>query len=132
MVKEKKCKRCGEIKKLTEYNFIKKTNVYHSWCRPCHNLTGKIYHRKNKYGLNEIDISKLLKKQKNKCAICQKNILQKFHVDHNHETKKVRGLLCHNCNLGLGNFADRIDLLSRAVVFLYERGSYGFKYQKNN
>ena len=39
-------------------------------------------------------------------------------VDHNHETNKIRGLLCHHCNIGLGNFRDSTTLLSVAIEYL--------------
>jgi len=39
-------------------------------------------------------------------------------VDHNHETNKIRGLLCNHCNIGLGNFKDSTTLLSLAIEYL--------------
>jgi len=41
-----------------------------------------------------------------------------WHIDHCHVTKKFRGLLCQNCNLGLGHFKDDISLLKRAIEYL--------------
>ena len=130
MGKEKECQRCFVVKPLTEFNRIRCENRPHPYCRPCHNESSRLYGKKNqykKYNLTYDDVLLMLKKQKYKCAICQGNIKLKFHVDHNHHTKEVRGLLCNTCNTGLGFFKDRIDLLSRAVVFLYERGSYGIQ-----
>jgi hypothetical protein len=43
-----------------------------------------------------------------------------LHVDHNHMTGKVRGLLCHHCNVGIGHFEDNIVLLSNAITYLGE------------
>lgn len=45
--------------------------------------------------------------QSGKCKICMK-VLVKFHIDHCHTTGKVRGLLCHGCNLKLAGFDDPI------------------------
>ena len=39
-------------------------------------------------------------------------------IDYNHNTGKIRKLLCHRCNHGLGNFLDDIDLLSKAIQYL--------------
>ena len=72
-------------------------------------------------------MSILLRKQKYRCCICNSNISNRYCIDHNHKTKEIRGLLCYKCNMGLGKFGDRIDLLSKAIVFLYERGSYGIQ-----
>ncbi|MBE7189396.1 endonuclease VII domain-containing protein, partial [Jatrophihabitans endophyticus] len=50
------------------------------------------------------------------CAICLE--APAAHVDHDHETGRVRGLLCFNCNGALGQFRDRPDLMSRAAIYL--------------
>jgi hypothetical protein len=50
------------------------------------------------------------------CAICRERPAE--HVDHDHETGEVRGVLCFTCNVGLGNFRDRPDLLDKAVHYL--------------
>lgn len=59
------------------------------------------------YGISLVDYKKLLSQQKEKCAICSKHQSEfdyPLHVDHNHQTGKVRGLLCSGCNTGLGHF----------------------------
>ena len=55
------------------------------------------------------------------CAICSTKTpggKGRFHVDHCHDTKVVRGLLCHHCNIGIGNLKHRKDLLLAAVNYL--------------
>ncbi len=42
----------------------------------------------------------------------------RLHVDHCHETGKVRGLLCYNCNNGIGRFKENIDVLKQVVIYL--------------
>jgi len=119
----KKCLICQQVKPKVDFYYYKKQRIHASYCKPCY----KTKSRYRKYNTNEESILKLLKSQKNKCCICWKDIAEKFVVDHNHSTHEIRGLLCVNCNSGLGKFGDRIDLLSKAIVFLYERGSYGNK-----
>jgi len=63
----------------------------------------------------------LLLTQNNKCAIClidMSRVSRKFAVDHDHKTGKIRGLLCGQCNRGLGYFKDNIALLIRAKEYL--------------
>jgi hypothetical protein len=60
--------------------------------------------------------------QGGKCLICKTSDPGghggKLHVDHSHETGKVRGLLCTNCNRGLGFFQDQIENLTAAINYL--------------
>ena len=82
---------------------------------------------KNKYGITRDDYNKLLKDQDGTCRICKK-AGQHFRqgkplplcVDHNHETGKVRGLLCLNCNSGMGKLGDSIELLKEVIKYLEE------------
>jgi len=80
-----------------------------------------------KYGINSEIYNNMVKKQDNKCAICKKeewvmdsrfNKIRSLSIDHCHETKKVRGLLCTNCNHGLGSFKDNINSLLNAIDYL--------------
>lgn len=80
---------------------------------------------KNQYGLTEEDFNRLLVEQNGVCAICgnpetkaQYGKIQPLTVDHDHETGKVRGLLCFNCNIALGKLKDNVFLLERAIEYL--------------
>lgn len=80
-------------------------------------------HRLRKYGLTKHDYEKLLAFQKGRCAICNRLPLEvstreNLVVDHDHETNKVRGLLCHVCNAAIGLLQDRIDILLAAADYL--------------
>lgn len=55
------------------------------------------------------------------CAICSDPIDHKAHVDHEHDTGRIRGLLCGLCNKGLGQFKDDVTRLASAVKYLNER-----------
>jgi hypothetical protein len=82
------------------------------------------YHRKvrlAKYGLTAADFEALLVQQGGACAICRKKFVSIPRVDHNHATGKVRGLLCHSCNTGLGMFQDSRLLVQLADEYLAAR-----------
>jgi hypothetical protein len=88
-----------------------------------HILRRKVYSWNKTYG---IDIThnvylQMLEKQEHKCAICltlDTNFDKLLSVDHCHTTGKVRGLLCNNCNLALGNFNDNVNSLENAIKYL--------------
>jgi hypothetical protein len=73
-----------------------------------------------KYRLTIEQFDAILERQGGVCAICgsanpgPKN----WHVDHNHKTGKVRGLLCHHCNCGIGHFKDAPRLLAKAAEYI--------------
>lgn len=89
-------------------------------------------HFKNKhYFLNhKITLEKyteMFNRQNGKCAICgthQSKLPRNLAVDHNHNTGKIRGLLCFNCNYGLGRFHDNIDHLKNAITYLSTSDSF--------
>jgi hypothetical protein len=77
---------------------------------------------KQEYGLTNEGYDAILKSQFGLCAICGKEQADKrghrLHVDHCHKTGQVRGLLCSNCNQGIGKFQDKIEFLESAVQYL--------------
>ena len=92
-----------------------KTGGRHSYCKPCHNARGKEskqrlyggtreYHLRRRYGIGQAEFDELLAEQGGVCAIC--GAADPQHVDHDHRTGWVRGILCFNCNGGLGQFRD--------------------------
>lgn len=73
------------------------------------------------YGITLEHYEQLFDNQKGGCAICgvhQSSIKTPLHIDHDHKTKKVRGLLCHKCNRGIGLFQDSTDILQKAREYL--------------
>lgn len=74
------------------------------------------------YGLTPEGYNALLEAQDGRCAICGEPgkvwANRNLHVDHDHESGTVRGLLCGRCNVGLGFFGDDIERLSRAITYL--------------
>jgi hypothetical protein len=73
------------------------------------------------YGITIDQRDEMMLRQGAKCAICnvaQVNLGRSLNIDHSHRTGRIRGLLCSECNHGLGKFRDRIDLLYRAIRYL--------------
>lgn len=81
------------------------------------------------YGITPEEYRDILKSQGGGCAICgatesrddskrSKNGKRRLHIDHCHQSGKVRGILCSCCNLGLGKFRDDPNMLERAAMFL--------------
>jgi len=73
--------------------------------------------RKN-YGIGEIEYHRMLEQNGARCFICDRQPLQRFAIDHNHDTKDVRGLPCKQCNYAMGQFGNDPDRLRRAAEFL--------------
>ena len=77
------------------------------------------YRIKKQFNITSEDFNVLLYQQNHQCAICKiSNIKSHFDIDHCHKTKIVRGLLCRSCNMGLGYFKDRPELLEQAADYL--------------
>ena len=74
------------------------------------------------YGITLEQFEEMRTLQKCSCAICGKHELQnknkKLFVDHDHDTGKVRELLCHGCNTGIGLLQDDVELLQKALDYL--------------
>ena len=90
------------------------------YCKPCRNTMIV----EKRHGLKSGELDKMKKAQKNKCAICGKHkdsLKKKLAVDHCHKTGKIRGLLCGNCNNGLGRFQDNVKFLEKAIKYLKEK-----------
>lgn len=71
----------------------------------------------NDYGITLDVFNELFVKQNGCCAIC-KNKLVAPHIDHDHKTGVVRGLLCKPCNQGIGFLRDNVDILNNAIIYL--------------
>ncbi|MBX7133800.1 MAG: endonuclease VII domain-containing protein [Fimbriimonadaceae bacterium] len=133
----KKCSRCQQEKLLDD--FTNHRNGNHGkryWCRACETAHRQRWksenpqraisvsrrHELRTYGLTEADFQTLLDKQGGRCAICGTDKPGRGHahfsVDHDHRTGQIRGLLCGNCNTGLGLFSEDTDLLSAAREYL--------------
>lgn len=90
-----------------------------------HKLTIRNSHLKKSYGISRDQFSGMMASQGCKCLICKIDIKEfsegtkhRACVDHDHDTGQVRGILCHACNRGLGQFADSLERLKAAVEYL--------------
>lgn len=83
-------------------------------------VTQRARRLKSLFNISVEDYEAMYKAQNGCCAICLKinTSGKRLYVDHNHATKEVRGLLCHMCNTGLGNFDDTRENLQSAINYL--------------
>lgn len=119
----KECRKCKLIKSNSEFN---SDNVI-SHCKSCISERGRNNNLKRYYGISKEEYNDLSTKQNNCCAICNKQETAIYastkktkllSVDHCHKTGKIRGLLCSNCNHGIGKFKDDANLLLAALKYL--------------
>ena len=123
----KTCTKC----KSTSNKFWKNQ----AYCVPCQNAYNRAWYKENHakellrrknnnlkrtFGITLDDYYVMLKEQGGGCKICGKaeGATKKLDVDHCHTTGRIRGLLCENCNRGLGLFYDNPDRLRMAADYL--------------
>lgn len=122
------CASCRQ--ELPRTDFGKNRTTYDgltSYCKPCHNTKSKetytrlygssrSYHLKRRYGITAAEYDAMVEAQGGLCLLCRERTPQ--HVDHDHVTGEIRGVLCSCCNQGLGNFRDSVAALRAAVSYL--------------
>lgn len=128
----KKCKCCEIEKDVSEYSYTGGKKYLQPYCEKCRNkkswksrgykpkskLKKRAEKLKLKYGITLEDYDNMFKSQNECCKICGVKQDKVLSVDHCHTTGKVRGLLCFNCNTGLGAFKDNIESLKNAIIYL--------------
>jgi hypothetical protein len=75
------------------------------------------YNLLTKYGMTVADYNQLLEDQEHRCKICGQ-FAEQLCVDHDHESGQVRGLLCNQCNTGIGKLQESVFVLESAIVYL--------------
>ena len=123
----KKCTKCSHTLSLQNFRYRQDRKNYGSWCRRCESMKNI----ESTYGISIQEYEDLRIKQGHSCAICGTHEDEintrgkstelrhrKLVIDHNHLTGKVRGLLCHDCNVALGNLKDSIPRLTSAITYL--------------
>jgi hypothetical protein len=115
----KKCVDCCRFLPIKHFILSNRDKIDAAKCLRCRML--------RKYDINSLLYKRLLNKQKGLCAVCKSkeqgrdhrsNKKIKLAVDHCHKTGKIRGLLCGNCNRGLGIFKDSREILQSAIIYL--------------
>jgi hypothetical protein len=125
----KPCKKCGETLRYIGGSCIKckkerqKLPKYKEYFKeyqklPKYKWKNRENHLKNLYGLTPEDYNNMVLESNNSCSICNETFIKTPHVDHDHITGKIRGLLCHNCNAVLGNAKDNPQILINAAEYL--------------
>jgi Recombination endonuclease VII len=99
----------------------KNNNFWVSKNKEKNNIYKRKYQLNKKYNITLDQFNEMLFKQENKCGICGNTFLRIPDIDHNHKTGKVRGLLCHNCNLIIGLAKDKLTTLNNAIKWIKER-----------
>jgi hypothetical protein len=88
--------------------------------RPDRKAAARDYHLRRKYGITLADYDRRLEEQGGVCAICKEARPEErtLHVDHDHVTGKVRGLLCFRCNNAIGDLRDDVEFAHRLLDYL--------------
>jgi hypothetical protein len=128
------CKECGIEKNISDFYAGRKD------CKDCKNAAARQWRKDNpentqkhlmrmrernkerRYGITQEQFDQMLVDQNNKCKICDiefKNT-KDTHIDHCHNSSVVRGLLCNNCNVALGQFGDNTDIMDNAIKYLVD------------
>lgn len=128
----KRCRNCHKEQSRDEfYADSRNSDGLSAWCKPCLHIYQKEHRtkqseqikqkrRRKAYGITSEEFDTLLSRQHGLCAICggPPTVKRGWCVDHDHTSGKVRGLLCTNCNIGLGNFKENPAALQSAVYYL--------------
>ncbi len=122
------CKGCEAAKPITEF-YVCSGRPHGNYCKVCYRKRTREAARlrtiKYLFGVTSEQYNAMLDSQGHLCRICGEpdgdgTSMQasRLAVDHCHTTGVVRGLLCYRCNVGLGMFKDRPELLQKAIEYL--------------
>lgn len=134
----KQCHMCKKVKCLDEFYTRKPTKMckstHRTWCKQCDGEVNSGYRKTNpsyfknwklkkNFGITLAEYEAMCEQQHNQCAICgreprETTMKYGLAVDHCHETGVVRGLLCNDCNIGLGKLGDNVHGVQRALDYL--------------
>ena len=123
------CGKCKEEKNVSQFHKDSgRSGGLNSYCIDCQREKLRPMMKKiqlnstyRKLGITQEDFNDMFIKQGGKCKICgkhQSDLKKTLSVDHDHGTGKIRGLLCTQCNLGIGYFYDNIEMLQSVINYL--------------
>lgn len=113
----KLCRTCGEVKPHSEWHRnATASDGLSTRGKACRAAEGRAGRLKRQYGITAVERDELIASQGGVCCICSAAL--PAHVDHCHETGRVRGVLCFSCNAALGQFKDRPDVIRRAATYV--------------
>lgn len=113
----KRCPDCEKVKPHSDWERNKtSSDGWASYCRKCRAARNRDSYFRRKYGLSQDELRDRVKRQGHLCVICL--AAPPEHVDHDHETGAVRGVLCFSCNAALGQLKDRPDVMRRAADYV--------------
>jgi hypothetical protein len=116
------CRGCRRVLPVSDWSPRINANDGLAWqCKSCLSAKDRAKHLMRTYGMSVEDLDAMLDWQHGVCAICQ--TAPAAHVDHDHESGSVRGLLCFRCNAALGQLGDDPLVVRRAARYL-ERGGF--------
>lgn len=127
----RECSKCHRVLPPEDFGMV----AVRHWCRDCKSeharnhskIHGRRHWLLDKYGITPEQYAILFASQDGKCAICLRipDEDNKANVDHDHSgnTKRgepgfVRGILCMQCNIGIGKFGDNVEMLQKAIRYL--------------
>lgn len=143
-IRSKVCRNCKQEKPAD--NFVKdasNSDGLNRWCKDCKRSKQRSYYKNSPdqrqkhaersrksyllkyYGITPEEYDRIAS-EATKCAICSEGISSSnMHLDHNHATGAIRGVLCGSCNMGIGLLKDSPTIISNALKYLNDNGYYG-------
>lgn len=123
----KTCSSCKKFKLTNAFSSNKsRKDKLHNECKQCQVTYNRLYILQTKYQLTKEDARALVKKIEHGCEICRTPLSlgrSGYAVDHDHQSNKIRGVLCQDCNLGLGFFQDNPGIINKAITYLKHHGN---------
>jgi hypothetical protein len=111
----KRCSKCDTVKSVEDF-YKSSARGTQAWCKPCTREYRRATRAQNarlarlrNYGLTADEFDALMQDQGGRCASCEDDFgpaAHDVHVDHCHQSGKVRGILCRHCNIALGHLRD--------------------------